>query len=263
MHSPTVAHLPVKATATMRTLERIAFLAALASIAFTLRAQDPGEIHGTVLDPQGEPLPFANVTATQGDRVIGNAADLEGVFVLKPLPSGTWTVRITSVGFLAQEHKGVRVTSGRITRLGDLKLAFNDTLRGVEVIHWKRPLIEVDDPGRMSLLASELKSNPTLKDTKKLVSSNFAGVTPAANGDGLYFRGARSENMASYIDGVRVAGAVPRVPGSAISSVTVYTGGLPAKYGDVTGGVVVIETKTYFEMLEERRALERSFADEE
>jgi hypothetical protein len=239
----------------MRTPERLAVLAALPCIVFTLHAQDPGEIHGTVLDPQGEALPFANVTATQGERVVGNAAGMDGAFVLKPLPSGTWTVRISSVGHLPKELAGVQVTPGRITRLGELKLAFNDTLKGVEVIHWTRPLIEVDDPSRMSLLASELRTNPTLKDTKKLISSNFAGVAPAANGDGLYFRGARSENMASYIDGVRVSGAVPRIPGSAISSVTVYTGGLPAKYGDVTGGVVVIETKTYFEMLEERRAL--------
>ena len=83
-----------------------------------------------------------------------------------------------------------------------------------------------------------------------------AGITAAPNGDGLYFRGSRTENMASYIDGVKVSGAVPRVPPSAISSISVYTGGLPARYGDVTGGVVVIETKTYAEMYEAARAAE-------
>ena len=253
----------VKDRKTMRTQQRIAILAALASIAFRTLAQDPGEIHGKVFEPNGAPIPFANVTATQGDRVVGNAADMDGAFVLKPLQPGMWSVRISSVGFLVKQIDGVQVTPGRITRLTDIRLALNDTLRGIEVIHWTRPLIEIDDPGRMSLLASELKHNPTLKDTKKLITSNFAGVTPAPNGDGLYFRGARSENMASFIDGVRVAGTVPNIPGSAISSVTVYTGGLPARYGDVTGGVVVIETKTYFEMLEERRALERSFGSNE
>jgi hypothetical protein len=28
---------------------------------------------------------------------------------------------------------------------------------------------------------------------------------------------------------------------------SIYTGGLPAKYGDTTGGVIVIETKSYLE----------------
>jgi outer membrane receptor protein involved in Fe transport len=39
-----------------------------------------------------------------------------------------------------------------------------------------------------------------------------------------------------------------RIPSSAIGSISVYTGGLPAKYGDTTGGVVVIETKSYMDL---------------
>ncbi|HMC97583.1 MAG TPA: hypothetical protein VKG92_08025, partial [Flavobacteriales bacterium] len=62
-------------------------------------------------------------------------------------------------------------------------------------------------------------------------------------------------NTVSFIDGVKQSGSVPRVPPSAISSISVYTGGLPARYGDVTGGVIVIETKTYAEMYEQARAL--------
>jgi len=33
--------------------------------------------------------------------------------------------------------------------------------------------------------------------------------------------------------------------------VAVYTGGVPAKYGDCTGGVVVIETKNYLSLYQE------------
>ena len=49
------------------------------------------------------------------------------------------------------------------------------------------------------------------------------------------------------LDGVKIRENVPNVPSSGISSMSVYTGGLPAKYGDTTGGVVVIETKSYLE----------------
>jgi hypothetical protein len=32
----------------------------------------------------------------------------------------------------------------------------------------------------------------------------------------------------------------------------VYTGGVPAKYGDTTGGVIVVETKSYLEEYNEK-----------
>lgn len=230
--------------------------ALLRLVALPLHAQDPGEIHGRAFEPSGASLSFANVTARQGERLVGTAADVDGRFILKPLPSGTWTVEISSVGLRPRIITGVLVQSGRITSLDDMRLSLNDTLAVFELTAWKRKLIEKDDPGRMSLLASEIKTNPSVKNLTTLVGKEFPGVTPAPNGEGLYFRGSRTENMASYIDGVRIPGAMPKIPSAAISSISVYTGGLPARYGDVTGGVVVIETKTYFEMYEERRAME-------
>jgi hypothetical protein len=64
----------------------------------------------------------------------------------------------------------------------------------------------------------------------------------------LYFRGARPESMGYYTDGVKQQDVLRGVPGSSIGSMTVYVGGIPAKYGDITGGVVVIETKSYFDL---------------
>lgn len=225
--------------------------------AFTsLYAQEPGEIRGRAFDANGSPLSFANVTATQGERIVGAQADGDGRFVVKPLVPGVWTMEISSVGATTLRMTGVLVQPGRINVLNDLTLAANDTLKEFILVDYVRPLVEFDHPERMSLLASEIKTNPSVKNLRTLIGNEFPGVTKAPNGDGLFFRGSRSENMASYIDGVRVPGAVPSIPSAAISSISVYTGGLPARYGDVTGGVVVIETKTYFEIYEERRALE-------
>ena len=80
------------------------------------------------------------------------------------------------------------------------------------------------------------------------------GITRAPNGDGLYFRGARPENMCYYVDGMKVSDRLSGVPSEAINSISVYTGGLPAKYGDVTGGVIAIETKSYFDLWQQRNA---------
>ncbi len=218
--------------------------------------QNLGEIRGRVLDAQGEPLIGASVITTAAGQIHGTAADENGRFVLKPLPPGLYAVRISFIGFTTVEIPGVEVTADRGNHMVDVRMKDASELPGIDVVYYKyeRKLIEIDDPSRQTLLASEFKTDPNIKSPVQFIGKSFAGVTPNANGDGLFFRGSRTENMASYLDGVKISGAVPRVPPSAISSISVYTGGLPARYGDVTGGVVVIETKTYSEMYEQARA---------
>lgn len=215
--------------------------------------QNLGEIRGRVFDPDGNTLPSASVYTRIAGELVGTYTDLDGKFVLKPIPPGMYPITISFTGFTTQEVAGVEVTPDRATYMKDVRLNILKDLKTFEKIGYTRKLITIDDPSRMSLLASEFEDDPTRKDPIQFISKNFAGVTAAPNGDGLYFRGSRTENTVSFIDGVKVSGSVPRVPPSAISSVSVYTGGLPARYGDVTGGVIVIETKTYGEMFEAER----------
>jgi hypothetical protein len=242
----------------MRNLRALPTLAALA-LCGALHAQGLGEVRGRVFGTDGQPLPMANVFTRVNGELFGTTTDLDGRFVLKPLDPGRYAITVSFTGNQPQEFPGIAVTADRASYLPDVRMKpkqFDD----VEVIEYRRKRIEVDDPSRMSLLAEEFEKDPTRRDPIQFLGKNFAGVTPTPNGDGLYFRGSRSENMVSFIDGVKVSGTVPRIPPSAISSVSVYTGGLPARYGDVTGGVVVIETKSYAEMLQHARmqAAERS-----
>jgi hypothetical protein len=218
----------------------------------TLHAQNLGEIRGRVLDPTGAPLPMAHVYTTVAGELLGCTADMDGRFILKPLPPGLYGVKYSYSGFQPVEVTAVEVTPDRATYVNDVRMKFGE-LKEVEVFGFERPLVTIDDPSRMSLLASEFEKDATRKNPIQFIGKNFAGVTPSANGDGLYFRGSRTENTVSFIDGVKVSGGVPSIPPSAISSVSVYTGGLPAKYGDVTGGVIVIETKTYAEIYQAAR----------
>ena len=74
----------------------------------------------------------------------------------------------------------------------------------------------------------------------------------SANGEELYFRGSRAGSVIYFIDGVKIRQNVPNIPSSGISGMQVYTGGVPAKYGDTTGGVIVVETKSYLEEYNEK-----------
>lgn len=74
-----------------------------------------------------------------------------------------------------------------------------------------------------------------------LLESRVGGVTHTI--DGLQMRGGRTDAGYYYIDGVKVRGNAA-IPHSSIQQLTVYTGGLPANFGDATGGIVSIETKS-------------------
>ena len=58
---------------------------------------------------------------------------------------------------------------------------------------------------------------------------------------GLSVRGSRTGATAYYVDGVKTFGN-PSLPAFSINEIQVITGGIPAEYGDLIGGVISIQT---------------------
>ncbi|NRA13170.1 MAG: von Willebrand factor type A domain-containing protein, partial [Crocinitomicaceae bacterium] len=73
------------------------------------------------------------------------------------------------------------------------------------------------------------------------IASTGGGIRYDEESGELNIRGARSDANTYYIDGVRVSN-FGNFPKSSIGEVRVYTGGIPANFGDVTGGVVSMST---------------------
>lgn len=75
------------------------------------------------------------------------------------------------------------------------------------------------------------------------VASTVGGVNSIEGTDGLHLRGGRSDANAYYIDGMRVS-SIQHIPKAFISDVTVINGGIPANYGDLTGGVIAVQSRS-------------------
>ena len=176
--------------------------------------------------------------------------------MLKPLNPGTYTVRISYVGLLPKEITGVLVNPDKITRLMGEVLVANNTLPefSVEARRWEPPLIDPEEPSKLTVIAAQFESNPLRKSPVSMIASLSPDIYKAPGSNELYFRGSRSDAMAYFVDGVKVSGSLTGVPSDGIASITMYTGGLPARYGDVTGGVVAIETKSYLDLYMQRQA---------
>ncbi|MFN2428728.1 MAG: carboxypeptidase regulatory-like domain-containing protein [Cryomorphaceae bacterium] len=218
-------------------------------------AQNYGEIHGQLMDYNSQtPLPYANVTTTYGGQLKGTTTDENGRFRLKPLQPGTYDVTFKYLGYDTRILQRVEVTPGKINILGKIELAQDNELPTIEIVGHK--LINKDQPNAIVMRAAELKHNALLNNPAQLVGS----ITPELQtdeGGNFLVRGGRPGTSATFLDGVRLMGPLGRIPGSAIKTITVHTGGIPAKYGDVTGGIVVIETKSYFDYFYENNPRER------
>ncbi|MFO0359716.1 MAG: carboxypeptidase regulatory-like domain-containing protein [Flavobacteriales bacterium] len=209
-----------------------------------------GEIHGRVFDSEGVPLEGVVVKVDNGMTLNGAASDSVGRFRVKPLVPGTYTVEMRMVGMQSKVYEGVEVNPDKITTLPKTMLEFlNDSSRTVIIETYTIPLIDRNGGNVVTIRSKELNqmSSSNGGDLKKMIVSLSSDVKASADSEELYFRGSRSGSVIYLIDGVKIRENVPNVPSSGISSMSIYTGGLPAKYGDTTGGVIVIETKSYLE----------------
>lgn len=210
---------------------------------FAAYAQN-GEISGKVIDENGEGVPVANVVLVDNKGVAtgrGGTTDFDGNYSIKPLTPGKYNLQVSYVGYGTQIQQGIVVNADKSTFI-DIKMKpSSKELAEVEIVTFKNPLI---DPGKTSsqnvVTAEEIANMPTRNVTD--IAATTAGAFQADQGKGINIKGGRDAGTQYYIDGVKVTG-VPTMPASAIEQLQVITGGIPAKYGDVTGGIVNITSK--------------------
>ena len=107
----------------LRSFVRIAVCAVLllpvvASVAPAhLYAQSSSSLTGTVLDPNGMPLPGAAVTVrNEGtDAVQKMTSDGQGKYSFASLPAGSYTIQVDASGFNSSKRNGVQLASGQPT----------------------------------------------------------------------------------------------------------------------------------------------------
>ena len=110
-----------------------------------------------------------------------------------------------------------------------------------EVIEYTVPLIDKDNTTSGGTMTSEEIDRMATRSASG-VAQQIGGVYSDNSGN-LNVRGARSDANYYYIDGIKVRGGANSLPQSAIEQVSVMLGGVPAQYGDVTGGIISITTK--------------------
>lgn len=221
-------------------LKRLAVFTLSMFIGFVALAQS-GTIKGKMIDKtNNEPLPFANIVVFKGGaQVAGTMTDMDGKYTISALAPGTYEIQASYVGYQPVKMSGIVVNDGKIT-FSDIKAGQGIDLEGFELFDYEVPLISKDQTSSGGTVSRE--------DIAKMPGRSAASIAQTVGGvnvneDGSYnIRGSRSEGTDTYIDGIRVRGSA-NLPNAAIEQVTVITGGMPAEYGDATGGIVSITTR--------------------
>jgi len=204
----------------------------------TLKAQT--SLEGRVIDDSGDPVLFGGVALYKNDNLItGAQTDIDGYYAIANINPGTYDVEFSYVGFQSQRINGVVINANQANRLKDVILSSGVMLESVVVTDYKVPLIQQDATSTGAIVTAEKIRNLPVKDINSIAAQS-AGIASQDGGD-INIRGARSNQTNYYIDGIRVNGKLP--PQTEIEQLQVLTGGISAKYGDVTGGIISVTTK--------------------
>lgn len=239
-------------------LLKIVSTACFALMTLNALSQSIGELRGTITDTELQPIPFATIRIYQDKQLIGGTqTDLDGRYSYKPLVPGTYELLVSEAGHQTQPVNKVKVVPNDPTYL-DVKLSA--TVFGtVEVIappiDYTRSGVEKTMFNQVSMDAQELNRNAGYSrgDVKGMLENMTTDVISTGDGE-VHFRGARSDAAGYFVDGVRTTKA-STIPGLAIENISVFPGGVPAMYGDVSSGVVMITTWGYFSGIREKNVI--------
>jgi hypothetical protein len=241
---------------------KILFIAVLC-FSFLGSFSQTGSIKGKVIDKKaGITIPFASVYIEVGGQKSGVPTNADGEFHLKALPSGTYELHVTCMGYSEYVLSGVRVLPGRPTFLEDIPLSDASIVIGgpdgiVVRGTYVKKMIDPIDPIQKTLVVDEIENTAGNHNITDLLTTISPEIMVPDNGAGIIVRGSRSGSSQYFVDGVKISEGEPQVSVFAINSISVYTGGVPAPYGDITGGVIIIETKSYFDFIARENAKEK------
>ena len=211
-------------------------------------------IRGNVYDADsGEPIPFGTVRlAGANGELRGANTDLDGFFSFASLPTGTYTVTATYVGY---DSTSQSVTLEQDREIEYLRLTMNSA--GVA-------LTTVDVSARREVARSDVAVSKVSVSSEQILAlpstggepdiAQFLTVLPGVvstgdQGGQLYIRGGSPVQNKVLLDGMTIynpfhsIGLFSVFETEAIRAADVYTGGFNAQYGGRISAIVDIKTR--------------------
>jgi outer membrane receptor protein involved in Fe transport len=218
----------------------LCFIAVLiVSLVMESLAQTTGKISGRAVDSRtGEPLSGVSIII-EGTRM-GAATDAAGEYFIINVPPGTYRLHARMVGYEPVVIQGLVVSVNRTTT-ANFKLKEGVVEASEVVVTADRVQAKKDQTSSIRNVTSEQIKTLPVENLDQVVGLQ-AGVVRG------HFRGGRSDEVAYFVDGVKVQepyglGRSVTVENDVISEIEVITGTFNAEYGNAMSGVVNAVTR--------------------
>jgi hypothetical protein len=222
----------------------ISFILLLVSLSFS-QSRDTGAILGKVTDDQKTPLPGVNVTLTGRNLMGGRSAvtDDKGDFRFPALPPGEYSLKAVLLGFKTVIQENIRLTTTMSLTI-NMVMAQTAVAEQVTVVA-KSPVVDIKstETASVTLTNEVLRNIPYSQFTADIVN-----MAPGVNNDIAYGAGS-GRGISWQMDGVGVGDpdggtAWVFLDHNIIEEAKVMGVGLPAEYGNFTGVIFNVITKS-------------------
>ncbi len=197
-----------------------------------------GSIMGQVTDPETKnPVSDAAVVLDcQGTQKVFMTNE-NGFYYASNISSGVYSIKVS---FMSKVSEPIVVKVGD-DETKEVNILFSVYLNIGTVIVESDPIVDALNPTSSKIPRVVFEKMPIQKVTD--LNEIIGGAIKIGNN--YYVHGARAGGVSYYIDGCKVMGT-PNIPLCGLDTYQNYTGFIPAKYGDATGGVIVMETRNFF-----------------
>lgn len=232
-------------------------LALLAGTAMEVRGQaSMGRISGTVVDAAtGDPLIGATVVVVGLE--LGAMADLEGAYLIRNVPAGLHTVRVSMIGYAAKRVTGVHVEPDQVSRID---ITVEQELIVADVVEVTARSLENTEASLLKRRQNALSISDAIsaedisRGAQGDVAAAMTRVTGASVVDGkyVYIRGLGERYSTAQLNGTALPNADPNsksvqmdiFAANLLDNITTEKTFTPDKPGNFTGGSVNVKTKS-------------------
>lgn len=215
-------------------------------------------IRGRVLDADSKTtLPFANVIVLNTSPMVGTVTDEDGVFELKDLPVGRYSLQISFVGYQEAILPELLLGSGK-ELVVNAELTEKISSIGEATVSVKKgePLNEMSSVSARSFSVEETKRYAASISDPARMAQAFAGVSGNEDSSNeIVVRGNSPNWMLWRLEGIEIpspnhfaqegftGGSVSILSTNMIGKSDFYTGAFPAEYGSALSGVFDIKLR--------------------
>jgi Carboxypeptidase regulatory-like domain/TonB dependent receptor len=207
----------------------------------------PGQLHVTVMDQNGQPLPLVFVILQQNDKTVAQErTSPSGAALLRQLAPGPYKVLVEKSGFYTTAVAKLEIVSGQQVPLEVRLQPVREYREEIEVTSQPSPIDPEESSSSQAIDATEIANIPyaTTRDYRNVLPY-IPGVV-ADRGGQIHVAGATTQEIQDYMDGFEVSQPVSgsltvRVNPDSLRKLDVRSSRYSAQYGKGSGGLLDLQ----------------------